>query len=120
MPGDYFKMTASPRDDSRKSHVRVLWTTGLVLVAGTLLYSEGKLEKLNIHLMSTDVPHMFSIVCTPRHSLTKLHSHVSATGMHIVNITTTATTVLRPFFRDYPGELVPEEKTFGLYCAKED
>jgi len=40
--------------------------------------------------------------------------------MHIVNITTTATTVLRPFFGDYPGELVPEEKTFGLYSARED
>jgi len=28
--------------------------------------------------------------------------------------TTTTTTVYGPFFQDHPGELVPEEKTFGL------
>jgi len=38
--------------------------------------------------------------------------------------TTTTTTVLRPFSRDYPGEPVPEEEIFswtlGLYGARED
>jgi len=28
----------------------------------------------------------------------------------------TTTTVLRPFFRDHPGELVPEENFWTLYC----
>jgi len=32
---------------------------------------------------------------------------------------TTITTVLRSFFRDHPGEPVPEEN-FGLYGARED
>jgi len=39
--------------------------------------------------------------------------------MHLFNIcfTDTHTTVLRPFFRDYPGELVPEEMFFWtLWC----
>jgi len=31
----------------------------------------------------------------------------------------TTTTILRPFFRDHPGEPVPEEN-FGLYSARED
>jgi len=30
--------------------------------------------------------------------------------------TTTTTTVLRPFFRDHPGELVPEENFWTLWC----
>jgi len=29
---------------------------------------------------------------------------------------TTTTTVLRPFFRDHPGELVPEENFWTLWC----
>jgi len=32
-----------------------------------------------------------------------------------VNITTT-TTILRPFFRDHPGEPVPEENFWTLWC----
>ena len=32
------------------------------------------------------------------------------------NDTTTTTTVLRPFFRDYPGEPVPEENFWTLWC----
>jgi len=32
----------------------------------------------------------------------------------------THTTVLWPFFRDYPSELVPEESSSGLYVARED
>jgi len=30
--------------------------------------------------------------------------------------TTTTTTILRPFFRDYPGEPVPEENFWTLWC----
>jgi len=30
--------------------------------------------------------------------------------------TTTTTTILQPFFRDHPGELVPEEKFWTLWC----
>ena len=30
--------------------------------------------------------------------------------------TTTTTTILRPFFRDHPGELVPEENLWTLWC----
>jgi len=30
-------------------------------------------------------------------------------------VTTTTTTVLRPFFRDHPGELVPEENFWTLW-----
>jgi len=30
--------------------------------------------------------------------------------------TTTTTTVLRPFFRDHPGEAVPEENFWTLWC----
>ena len=30
--------------------------------------------------------------------------------------TTTATTVLRPLFQDHPGELVPEENFWTLWC----
>jgi len=38
-------------------------------------------------------------------SFSKCHSHITAT-----------TTVLRPFFRDYPGEPVPEENFWTLWC----
>ena len=31
-------------------------------------------------------------------------------------ITTTTTTILRPFFRDHPGEPVPEENFWTLWC----
>ena len=30
--------------------------------------------------------------------------------------TTTTKTILRPFFRDYPGEPVPEENFWTLWC----
>ena len=32
-------------------------------------------------------------------------------------ITTTTTTILRPFFRDHPGEPVPEENFWTLWCT---
>ena len=36
---------------------------------------------------------------------------------HLVKLsTTTTTTVLRPFFRDHPGEPVPEENCWTLWC----
>ena len=41
------------------------------------------------------------------HALTVLGVH----GIFNYGITTTTTTVLRPFVRDYPGESVPEGKT---------
>jgi len=31
-------------------------------------------------------------------------------------VTTTTTTVLRPFFWDYPGKLVPEENFWTVWC----
>jgi len=31
-------------------------------------------------------------------------------------VTTTTTTVLQPFFRDHPGEAVPEENFWTLWC----
>jgi len=31
-------------------------------------------------------------------------------------VTTTTTTILRPFFRDHPGEPVPEENFWNLQC----
>jgi len=36
--------------------------------------------------------------------------------LFITHLTTTTTTVLRPFFRDHPGEPVPEEKFWTLWC----
>jgi len=35
---------------------------------------------------------------------------------NIIHHTTTTTTVLRPFFRDRPGEPVPEENFWTLWC----
>jgi len=35
--------------------------------------------------------------------------------VHIM-CTTTTTTILRPFFRDHPGEPVPEENFWTLWC----
>jgi len=32
------------------------------------------------------------------------------------NTTTITTTILRPFFRDHPGELVPEQNSWTLWC----
>jgi len=32
------------------------------------------------------------------------------------HLETTTTTILRPFFRDHPGELVPEENFWTLWC----
>jgi len=32
--------------------------------------------------------------------------------------TTTTTTILRPFFRDHPGQLVPEENFWILWCKR--
>ena len=32
------------------------------------------------------------------------------------SVTTTTTTILWPFFRDYPGKLVPEENFWTLWC----
>jgi len=43
---------------------------------------------------------------------TKLYCLITTTT------TTTTTTVLRPFFRDYPGEPVPEENFWTLWCKK--
>jgi len=37
------------------------------------------------------------------------------TSVLLVHITTT-TTILRPFFRDHPGEPVPEENFWTLWC----
>jgi len=37
-------------------------------------------------------------------------------GVLVLHTTTTTTTVLRPFFRDYPGEPVPEENFWTLWC----
>ena len=37
-------------------------------------------------------------------------------GSSAVYHTTHTTTVLRPFFRDQPGELVPEENFWTLWC----
>ena len=38
------------------------------------------------------------------------------THVHCTTTTTTTTTVLRPFFRDHPGEPVPEENFWTLWC----
>ena len=42
-------------------------------------------------------------------STLQLYDYSDFTYMHSLLSTTTTTTVLRPFVRDYPGELVPEE-----------
>jgi len=36
--------------------------------------------------------------------------------MLVTTTTTTTTTILQPFFRDHPGELVPEENFWTLWC----
>jgi len=49
-------------------------------------------------------------------------SHAHFRHSHIPNSrafnTTTTTTVLRPFFRDHPGEPVPEENFWTLWCKR--
>jgi len=48
------------------------------------------------------------IICIP--------SFRGAVVAKIVHIIYHTTTVLRPFFRDHPGELVPEENFWTLWC----
>jgi len=42
---------------------------------------------------------------------------VSTNGKLSMVTTTTTTTVLRPFFRDHPGDPVPEENLWTLWCT---
>jgi len=54
----------------------------------------------------------------PRQSLsghTDTHTH---TANWLLHTTTTTATVLRPFFRDHPGEPVPEENSWTLWCKE--
>jgi len=36
--------------------------------------------------------------------------------MSLLTFTTTTTTILRPFFRDHPGQPTPEENFWTLWC----
>jgi len=53
------------------------------------------------------IKHVFHLTVNGQHF--PMHSTAIASNKRFLIITTT-TTVLRPFFRDYPGEPVPEEK----------
>jgi len=50
---------------------------------------------------------------TPSVTIDRIYVHNTAMRS---NNTTTTTTVLRPFFRDHPGEPVPEENFWTLWC----
>ena len=64
-----------------------------------------------IHRRLKQMPTMTVLIT---HSLSDtLPSHQS-TALYFT--TTTTTTVLRPFFRDHPGEPVPEENVWTLWC----
>jgi len=49
------------------------------------------------------------------HHRTTLSGYIFATKAHI-DTTPHITTILRPFFRDHPGEPVPEENFWTLWC----
>ena len=51
---------------------------------------------------------------TPHHSMSGSRRHPADRSTQ--KPTTTITTVLRPFFRDHPGEPVPEENFWTLWC----
>jgi len=55
--------------------------------------------KLKIHLYTGNVVH-YNVECTDENTTTTPHT----------------TTVLWPFFQDNPGELVPEENFWTLWC----
>jgi len=42
---------------------------------------------------------------------------ISGRGLPTHRHTHTHTTILRPFFRDHPGELVPEKNSWTLWCT---
>jgi len=44
------------------------------------------------------------------------HKHNTLKNMEFHNNNTTTTTVLRHFFRDHPGDMVPEENFWTLWC----
>jgi len=44
----------------------------------------------------------------------QINQHIKYLGQRAFS--TTTTTILRPFFRDHPGELVPEENFWTLWC----
>jgi len=46
----------------------------------------------------------------------RLNMHVWNLIRWLLTFTTATTTVLRPFFRDHPGEPVPEENFWTLWC----
>jgi len=54
--------------------------------------------------------------CTMPLTGTVLDTHTHNTGANNEYTTTTITTVLRPFFRDQPGEPVPKENLWTLWC----
>ena len=58
--------------------------------------------------------HMVQLMPLPPHYLL-LHCVCCSTAYHNTH---THTTVLRPFFRDHPGEPVPEENLWTLWCKR--
>jgi len=61
--------------------------------------------------------HTFSTISVQH---TFINQGVSCEASHIIftSTTTTTTTILRPFFRDHPGEPVPEENFWTLWCKE--
>ena len=55
------------------------------------------------------------MTCPWTHSVHCMHSLWFL--LNIFLFQTTITTILRPFFRDHPGELVPEENFLTLWCT---
>jgi len=59
--------------------------------------------------------HNLSTFCLSLMKTIKLHTF-SWQFSHFTTLSSTHTTVLRPFFRDHPGEPVPEENFWTLWC----
>jgi len=68
---------------------------------------------LTVHCVS--LHHHLRPMSTFSHVLEQLsHAEITITGK-CFHITTTTTTVLQPFFRDHPGQPVPEENFWTLW-----
>jgi len=84
-------------------------TTGLIFSSSTTgLLAEGML--LPLHQLSK--VNTLSVVTNVTSKAESKHLRYSVN----TTTTTTTTTVLWPFFRDHPGEPVPEENFWTLWC----
>ena len=106
--------SSSPRDELQYHQVHLT-----VLISYTCMqYSDTQNTKMNLSTVnsaqwdktqSRELLGLFMCVCI---ALFTVVAHSIAQNKH----THTHTTILRPFFRDHPGEPVPEENFWTLWC----